>query len=241
MDAKPQLDSQFYCNIRREMRKNGDQGLHGFEIAPPNMTQHQINTGVTPFFAWSEKYIYFLTDIWDYNRGYNPYTEYRTWYALNSLPIRPITGTCPRIIFKVGSESINEIETLQGTDEIETFQGTSDERIEKVQSLLDAFPPSEYTTDEIEFRHNIRSEMHKNGNRRLHGLEIAPRNITQQKIDAGVTPFFAWSYTHIYFMRSIHGIYYGINSTSIFEYALDSIPRHPGTRTFPRTLEGYTY
>ena len=57
--------------------------------------------------------------------------DYIRRLELNSLPIRPMKGTCPRIIFKVGSESI---------DDIETFQGTSDEMIEKVQSLMDAYP-----------------------------------------------------------------------------------------------------
>ena len=222
-------------NIRREMHKNGDQRLHGLEIAPHSRRQHQ--THVPPFFAWSEKYVYFMTgrcsnepeDIGWVNELGDTVCEidHICWYELNSLPIRPITGTCPRIIFKVGSESI---------DDIETFQGTSDELIEKVQSLMDAYPQpsSEFFG---EFRHNIRREMHKNGNRRLHGLEIARYNRTEHKINTGATPFFAWGYTHIYFMTYIH---YNVYSDNIYNYSLASIPRHPRTGTFPTILKSYT-
>ena len=214
------------CNIRREMEKNGDRRLHGVEITPHSRKKTRAN----PFFAWGEKYVYFMTNMWSYGNSWD--SEYIFRYELNSLPIRPRTGAYPRILFYIESN----IESGSTTDEVEILQGTSDEFIEIVQSLMDAYPqPSAEVYGE--FRHNIRREMEKNGNRKLHGVELAHHNMTQQKINTGVTPFWAWSYTHIYFMTHIH---YGIYSDNILEYSLKSIPRHPRTGTFPSILESYT-
>ena len=115
-------------------------------------------------------------------------------------------GDNDRILQSINNLFLTFLNTwLSGTNSIETFQGTSDEIIEIIQSLTDAHlkQDSWILSNEIIERiplSNIRREMQKKGDKRLHGLEIAPHCRRQHKTHA--TPFFAWSEKYIYFMTN---------------------------------------